>query len=320
MSLKKIIDTVLTRKEFSEKPPVLMDIGASGGLHEVWKYIAPHAICIAFDADSRDLQLSEKEVKGFRKIYVFNRIATDKKKDTTLDFYLTQNPHCSSTLKPLAKDLSEYHFAPYFEIDKIEKLPAITLPEVLDSTQLNYIDWFKTDTQGTDLRLFNSLPADIKNQILSVELEPGIIDAYEGEDKLTDVLDTLSKTGYQILNFNVRGPIKLKSEQYLSVFNSNLKQKLAKNFLTQIPGWVELSFTQSLDNQHFTLREWLLSWVFTTVQGHHAAAYSIAEKGLTHYKDAQLSTLKNYSEKAMQKEIFSLSNMVKATKLFFKNL
>jgi FkbM family methyltransferase len=320
MALKKIIESVLTRLEFDKNPPVLIDIGASGVLHEVWQHIAPHAIGIAFDADNRDFQLSENNAKGFKKLYTFNRIVTDKKSDTPLDFYLTHNAHCSSTLKPLADNLTDYHFAPYFAIDKVEKVTAITLQEVLETSQLTQIDWLKSDTQGTDLRLFKSLPKAIQEQVLAVELEPGIIDAYADEDKLTDVLDFMSKSGYTILNFKVKGPVNLTAQNFEAIFSSNFEKKMAKNFLTQVPGWVELSFINTLDSQRFTVREWLLAWVFTTAQGHHAAAFSIAEKAMRQFKDAQLPTLLAYSKKAMRREIYSLSALWKAVKLFFGNL
>ncbi len=58
---------------------------------------------------------------------------------------------------------------------------------------MDYIDGYKTDSQGTDLRIFNSLPKEIINKILLAEFEPGIIDAYQGEDKLHHLLAHMEK-------------------------------------------------------------------------------------------------------------------------------
>jgi hypothetical protein len=61
--------------------------------------------------------------------------------------------------------------------------------QALIKININYIDWFKTDTQGTDLRLFKTLPSKIADHVLAAEFEPGILDAYIGEDKLYSVME-----------------------------------------------------------------------------------------------------------------------------------
>ena len=49
----KIIQKVLESVYFENKPPVLIDIGASGEINAKWKAIASYSVCIAFDADER---------------------------------------------------------------------------------------------------------------------------------------------------------------------------------------------------------------------------------------------------------------------------
>lgn len=65
----KIIDTVLSSSYFENKPPVLFDVGASGEINKKWSTIAPYSICIAFDADDREFDVSEKQVSGFKKLH-----------------------------------------------------------------------------------------------------------------------------------------------------------------------------------------------------------------------------------------------------------
>lgn len=67
------------------------------------------------------------------------------------------------------------------------------MKDVLKSINIDYIDWFKTDTQGTDLRIFASLGDELINKILVAEFEPGIIDAYKGEDKLYKIMEFFDK-------------------------------------------------------------------------------------------------------------------------------
>ncbi|HMH32288.1 MAG TPA: hypothetical protein VK543_04615, partial [Puia sp.] len=91
----KIIDTVLQSPCFADQPPVLIDIGASGELNAKWKAIAKYAICIAFDADDREFQITEQVNKNYKKLISFNRIVTTEQFEQA-DFYLTASPFCSS--------------------------------------------------------------------------------------------------------------------------------------------------------------------------------------------------------------------------------
>jgi hypothetical protein len=93
-----IIDKVLSLPEFKEHPPVLVDIGASGELHKIWKNLAKYSICIAFDADSRDIEYTVNEKSHYKKLYVYNRILTSQLKENEETFYLTKSPYCSSLL------------------------------------------------------------------------------------------------------------------------------------------------------------------------------------------------------------------------------
>src|SRR5687767_10337238 len=95
----KIISAILESKYFLDKPPVLIDIGASGEINIKWKLVAPYSTCIAFDADDRDFNLKEVNDSRFRKLITINRIVTaDDRKE--LNFYLTSSPYCSSLLMP----------------------------------------------------------------------------------------------------------------------------------------------------------------------------------------------------------------------------
>jgi len=64
------------------QPPVLVDIGASGFLHRKWKSIAKYSICIAFDADDRDFDISKIENKNWKKLIKLNRLVAEIPKES----------------------------------------------------------------------------------------------------------------------------------------------------------------------------------------------------------------------------------------------
>ena len=63
-------DRILSLPEFVADPPVLVEIGASGGTHRAWQALAPYSICIAFDPDSRQMQAVHDETSGYRRLHV----------------------------------------------------------------------------------------------------------------------------------------------------------------------------------------------------------------------------------------------------------
>ena len=72
IKFSKLLKKIFSIEELKLNPPVLIDIGASGALHRCWKKIAKYSICIAFDADSREMKIIENAKSDFKKLYVYN--------------------------------------------------------------------------------------------------------------------------------------------------------------------------------------------------------------------------------------------------------
>lgn len=302
-----IYSKILSRQEFINEPPVLIDIGASGAIHKDWKKIAKWSICIAFDADDRDFNVSENTESGYRKLYVYNRIVTASSQELN-DFYLTHHPHCSSLLKPNTAQLKDWAFAPRFEVKKQAKLKSITLPAALKELNISKIDWFKTDSQGIDLRLFKSLEESIRNNILIAEFEPGILDAYVGEDKLHHVLSYMEELKrFWLSRLTIKGTQRINYDNLKSILGRDLFSE-ASPFVNKIaPGWGEMIFINSFDRSSVTKRDLLLGWVFSTIQGEYGFAYELALRGTQAFPDDSIfKELKNRSSRKIKRGFFTV--------------
>lgn len=278
-----MITELLELPEFENRPPVLIDIGASQDLPSLWKEIAPYCICIAFDGDKRDFDYIKEKEKQYKKLIIVDKVVTVLGGE--IDFYLTKSPYCSSTLKTDVENLSNYAFADLFEIEKTVKLTSVPLSSVLLENEITYIDWFKTDTQGTDLRIVKSLDNGIVNNVLLFELEPGIIDAYLGEDKLYDVLEYFNKNKFIVIDANIKGSQRIN----ISLIKNKLPVEIVNNihrFLPQTPDWCEVSFFNPFITTSLTIREYLLGWIFASIKKQHGLALEIANKGLIKFGDA----------------------------------
>src|SRR5512132_3192868 len=197
-----VVDRILTRAELREAPPILVDVGASGHGHPKWRRIAKYSICVAFEPDERELGHITDTARGFRAFHTFNKVAAEQSEERT-PFYLTASPFCSSCLAPLKDSLENYVFAPLFEVERTVELTTIDVPTALGKLGLERVDWFKCDSQGTDLRLFRSLGDNLVSQVLVAELEPGIMDAYEGEDKLADVMRFMASKSFWMSQLSI---------------------------------------------------------------------------------------------------------------------
>lgn len=319
--MSRIIDRILCRSDFIERPPVLLDIGASGELNPKWKLLAKHSVCIAFDADEREISHIEMESSHFKKLHVFNAVLTDKAKGK-IPFYLTNSPFCSSSLKPDNQSLENWFFADLFEVERRVELNSIDLPQVLKKLEIEYVDWFKTDSQGTDLRLFKSLGNDLSKRVLVAEFEPGFIDAYQGEDKLYDVLAFMDKLPFWMIDIQVHGTQRIKRATVHRHFNKK-EQRLMSELLKMSPGWAEVAFINTLQQDAiFTEREFLLGWIFATLYFQHGHALELALKAAQKYGDSIFEELSRVSTRQVKDKyrILPLLKLERIGKVFLDGL
>jgi hypothetical protein len=267
-----MIDKILGREEFSNRPPVLMDIGAAGTIHPKWKSIARYSVCIAFEADTRGLGFEIRQSKDYRKLYVYNSIVMDKASGEA-DFNLTRFPPCSSVLPPRPDRLGAWAFAELFQVKETIRLKTVGIGTVLDETGIDKVDWFKTDSQGIDLRLFESLGDEQINRVLVAEFEPGIIDAYEGEDKLWHLLRFMEDRPFWMAGIAVKGSQRIRPE-LLGSIPTIFPSSVVRAAIKTSPGWGEVTYFNEYSARSAGLdkRDFLLGYVFALLENQIATA------------------------------------------------
>lgn len=304
-----MIERILQQDIFKQQPPVLVDVGASGGIHARWKKIARYAHCVAFDADDREMKLTESSSSGFKKLVTINRIVTDRE-EKEIDFFLTQSPFCSSALEPDMTALSAWPFQRLFTVERKVRLKAVQLMDALREAGVDRVDWLKIDTQGTDLRIFRSLPKEIQECVLVAEFEPGILDAYKGEDKLYDVMSYMHD-GFFMSAMEVKGVSRLNPE--ISDSFSSMKQRALRVAHRTAPGWAEVTFMNLLRSGKRDVRSYQLLYVFALVEGQFGFAAEVAAKGLAQtgegiFEEMHAHALKRVSGLSFRWPFFAVRN------------
>jgi hypothetical protein len=272
---RRIVNTLLSKLDIH---PVLIDVGASGTRPEIWEAIARHSIYVGFDPDDRDLQ-EVRNGRYYREIIV-NKALTDDEESNTVLFYLTKSPACSSTLKPDSESLSHYLFSDLFIVEEEQMVVASSLNSIMDRLLLPGIDWFKTDSQGTDLRLFNSLKEEICSKILAVDIEPGLIDTYVGEDLFVDAHKEFSRSGFWLASLDVEGAVRMKRSTLSEVksWNSDISRDLIEKTVKKSPGWVNARYFRTLEwlaQGDFSQRDYVLLWLFSILEHQVGFAFDL---------------------------------------------
>ncbi len=276
-----LIGRIFAEPEFIAQPPVLVDVGAAGGVHPAWKGIARYAIGVGFEPDAREAPpLSAAQSLFKRWVYCPTLVIPAPVSGDRQDLHLTRSPQCSSTLRPNAVALGEWAFAGFFAVEQTRSCAATTLMSALAAQGIERIDWLKCDTQGLDLGIFQSLPPEERMRLLAVEFEPGLINAYEGEDKLAEVLAAMGREPFWLADLSVCGTPRGRPE----MFTRHLGAGALPWVHRLAPGasaWANVRFLRDFSQLPATLdrRAYLLGWVFATITGQPSCALGLAESG-----------------------------------------
>ena len=196
--------------------PVLLDVGASGSPPPIWREIASNSIYIGLDPDLREIH--EDQSSGFHRSVIFNEVVTAEKGATEAHFYLTRSPFCSTVLEPNPKATAPWLERDLFEVEARASVRATTIDSILKRLDFPSVDWVKLDTQGTDLRLINSISPDVLSRVMAIDTEPGLIDIYQSEDMFVDVHRDLTKNGFWLSGMRTGGFVHLVLLKIVRVF------------------------------------------------------------------------------------------------------
>ena len=259
--------------------PVLVDIGASGRPPSIWDEIAQQSIYVGFDPDLRELH-EVSEGKFFRSLIV-NKAVISEKGGSQAVFYLTMSPYCSSTLRPDMDSLSNYLFYNLFVVEREATVPATTLDSIMEIFSLPRIHWFKTDSQGIDLRLFSNLPDEVRSHVLAVDIEPGLIDAYIGEDLFVDAHRYLTRNGFWLSDLKLGGSVRMRklTLEKITCAYPNMNSAVIERAVRTSPAWCEARYlrtTEWLNQGGFAKEDYVLLWVFAVLDKQYGFALDLA--------------------------------------------
>lgn len=313
MREKRIIDEVMSTESVQDRPPVLIDVGARGGVLSQWSDISEESICVAFDPDKEAGEEIEEDTDKFKKEYVFSEAVVPEDWSDESELFLTNSPACSSLLQPNIENLRNYIYSNKFEISTTTQVSTTTLKQAMGEIDISYVDWFKTDSQGLDWRIFTSLPEEVRNSMIISEFEPGIVDAYHNEDKLNDILSGMDGRPYWAYKCDIKGVPRIKRQ--IANELGKISFKSLNTSSSETAGWAEIGFFNTFSNKN-SKRDFLLGWVFATLVNQDSFAFELAVNGEKEYDDEIFGKLRKHSKREIQMSIFK--RVIKNPRLAFK--
>ena len=310
--IRKEINNLVQKYHFH---PVLIDIGASGKPPEIWDDIKLYSQYIGFDPDSREIP--ESISLGYWKSDIIDK-AVIAGESESVDIFLTKSPFCSSILPPDFNSLKHYAWHDLFIVMEKTKVSAISLPSLITRLALNRIDWFKTDSQGIDLRLFLSIPAPIRDHVLAVDIEPGLMPAYTGEDFFTQAHESLITQGFWLSDIKIGSCPRIHQGSINKIFKTKKPDVwVCMSALPKSPYYCEARYLRSIEwlqSHNAEERDYLLLCIFALIDGKIGYALDVIDAYKVKSNDTNTDNLENILVHEIKKRAWfyqKLSDLIK---------
>ncbi|MBL8799141.1 MAG: hypothetical protein JNM56_34970 [Planctomycetia bacterium] len=233
-----------------EVHPVLVDVGAAGSPPAVWEPIAPRSVYVGFDPAPAGNEA--RALDRYSRAHLIERAVSPTGAAAELPLFITRLRCCSSTLPPRQAALGDHSFAPLFEVERETIIEAVSLAEALTSHGLQRLDWLKVDSQGTDLSIYRSLPGALRRTVLALDIEPGLIDAYAGEDLFADCHAALTAEGFWLSRLDLQGTQRIRQTtlEHLCRMRPDLSPEHLQQHLRPSPGWCNARYLRTIPWLH----------------------------------------------------------------------
>jgi len=192
--------------DYISSPITVVDVGSDGGVHEI-EGLAPYCSVHAFEPRQKSY---EALVNGNKSLVVYDgknygNISYYKyalaKSEGIYDLYVTKIPQASSLLEPdldVARSVRGEDDETLV-VEGREKVNAITLNKFVEITGLDWVDYIKLDTQGTELDILKGA-GDFIKKISVIRMEVEFVKLYKNQPLFDDCVSYLNDKGFRFLD------------------------------------------------------------------------------------------------------------------------
>jgi FkbM family methyltransferase len=186
----KIIDDLLNKN-----PIYLVDVGASGGIHERWRKLSSKYVEILFEPDLREFNNLAKTANSNRIIFNTGLGASNR----ISQFNLALDQQKSSVFLPNLELLGRYPKSDRYKIQGTVDISMESCDSLLMKDGFTDCDFLKLDTQGLELEILNGSKTVLKKS-LGVQVEVEFVELYKGQASFSDVNLFLIQNGFELFD------------------------------------------------------------------------------------------------------------------------
>lgn len=176
----------------------VVDVGARGGAPGELEGLSRYLRYVGFDADEEECNRLRTEARADYASYrVFPYFLGD---GGSSKFHIYEDRGTSSTYQ-MSRQYSEAFLDPPPQLTRVVEVQSTTLDSVMDREGLDFPDFLKLDTQGSELDILRGASDTLAHTSL-VEVEVEFYQMYEGQPLFADVDTLLRSYGFELLYLN----------------------------------------------------------------------------------------------------------------------
>ena len=176
----------------------VIDVGARNGVPSELARLSEFLNYVGFDADQQECQRLMAEQPGDNGSHRVLPYFIGK--EGTVDFRLYDDRGTSSSYE-IGGEYSAAFLDPPPHLERVIALNAVPLDDVVDREHLDFPDFLKLDTQGSELEILRGASHTLAQTSL-IEVEVEFYPMYEGQPLFADVDSLLRSAGFELLYLN----------------------------------------------------------------------------------------------------------------------
>jgi FkbM family methyltransferase len=182
-------DTVAARLD---PPLTIIDVGARGGIDDIWTPLLPHLRAYAFDADPAECARLTAEHGSQQVRFVPLALGATP---SQAELYITAEPACSSLYPPDERVAGTYRALQVIAATDTRSLTVDTLDGWAERERVTDVSFVKLDTQGSELDILRGATNTLRT-ICAVRAEVEFSPIYRGQPLFGDVDAFLRGQGF----------------------------------------------------------------------------------------------------------------------------
>jgi FkbM family methyltransferase len=185
---------------FNEIPLMVVDVGARGGFEEHWSMYKDKVRLIGFEADVKECERLNKLEAGTGKRFYPVALHQNEGRKT---FYATAFPPSAGFYQPDMKQVGRFPDKEHLTVVNTLDLNTISFDKFANDELINYVDFIKLDTEGSELDILKGALSTLKKTVLGLSIEIWFQSWHIGQPVFSDMDLFLRSLGFRLFGLDV---------------------------------------------------------------------------------------------------------------------